>query len=75
MSFGGHSVHFLKMACMSNIAHRTAKRSEIWNLWILVTLIWGIFNLAGFKVIWGHLVHYSQKKLVIQQQLVLLRNE
>ena len=33
------------------MAGRRAKWSEIWDSLILVTYIWGTFDLAGFKVI------------------------
>ena len=41
------------MACNSKLARPTAKLSEIWDSWILVTKIWGTFDLVGFKVILG----------------------
>ncbi len=47
-----------KVACILKTAGRRAKRSDIWDMWILVTHIWGTFGLVRFKVIWGHLVHF-----------------
>ena len=32
---------------------RRAKRSELWDSWVVVQHIWGTFSLVAFKVIWG----------------------
>ena len=53
MSFWGHSVRFLKTACMLKRDGRGAKRSEIWDSGTIVINIWGTFELVGFMVIWG----------------------
>ncbi len=41
------------MACISKMAGYREKRSENWDSWTIVINIWGIFELVGFKVIYG----------------------
>ena len=36
-----------------------AKRSEIWDLGVVVACIWGTFDLLGLRSFWGHTVHLS----------------
>ena len=40
----------LKIACISKTAGRRAKRGESRDSWILVTHIWGTFDLVRVKV-------------------------
>ncbi len=64
------------MACNSKIAERREKVSEIWDSWILVTHIWGTFDLVGFKVIFGVIrctclkMALSQKRLAVEKHRV-----
>ena len=50
--WGLFGVLFSKWPVTKKIARGTAKSSEIWDSWILVTHIWGTFVLVWFKVIW-----------------------
>ena len=57
------------------------KRSEIWDSWILVTLIWDTYDLVVFKVILGSFSALvsnwpvSRKRLVVQRNEVKLGNQ
>ena len=62
------------MACKSKTAHHRAKWSEIWDSWILVTYIWGTYDLVVFKVIWGSFSALVSKWPVSQKGLVVERN-
>ena len=64
----------LKMACNSKTAHRRAKRSAIWDSWILVTYIRGTYDLIVFKVILGSFGAIVSKWPVSQKGLVVERN-
>ncbi len=48
---------FLKCLVFQNRL-AVAQKSEIWDWWMLVRHIWGIFDLVGFKVICGHSVQF-----------------
>ncbi len=41
------------MTWNSKTAGRSAKRTEIWDSWVVVTCarVWGIFNLLVFKIV------------------------
>ncbi len=41
----------LKMANILEMVNRRAKRSGIWESWVLVEYIWGVLDLIVFKVI------------------------
>ncbi len=70
-----------KMASISKMAGRRAKTTEIWESGILVTHIWGTFDLVGFKVILGSIGALmskwpvSQKRLVIKQKGLKFENQ
>ncbi len=42
----------LKMVCNSKTASHRAKWSEIWESWVVVTCIWGSFNLLAFNLVY-----------------------
>ncbi len=48
-----------KIANILEMTNRRAKRSEIWDLGVVVTCIWITLDLLGFKVIWGSFSAYS----------------
>ncbi len=61
----------LKMVCISKTAGRRAKQNGIWDAWLLVTHIWGTFDLLVFKVISGHSAHFFSKWPVTPKRLAL----
>ena len=50
------------------------KRSEIWDSWILVTYIWGTYDLVVFNVILGSFGALVSKCPVTPKRLVVERN-
>ncbi len=71
MSFWDHSVHLfqicLTQGCTSKeVAGRKVKRTEIWDLIVVVICKWGTFDLLVFNVILGHTVHFSQNGLYLE---------
>ncbi len=48
--FLGHSVYLFQNGLYLKTAGHRAKRTEIWDSWILVTHIRGTVDLVGFKV-------------------------
>ncbi len=62
------------MACNSKTARRRAKRSEIWDSWILVTYIWGTYDMVVFKVILGSFGALVSKRPVSRKGLVVEQN-
>ena len=56
------------------VVHRNAKRMKIWANGGVCNMHVGIFDLELVKVIWGHLVHFSENWAVTQKRLVLERN-
>ncbi len=53
-----------KIADISEMAKRRAKQGDICDSQVVVTCIWGIFDLLVFKILnWGYLVHLSQNRL------------
>ncbi len=65
--FGVIQCTCLKMTYISKRTGLRAKQSEIWDSWTLVAHMWGTFDLVGFKVIWGHMVHLSQNGLYVEK--------
>ncbi len=64
----------LKRACNSKTAGRRAKRSEIWDLAIVVVCIWDIFCLLVFKVMLGSSSEFVSKWPLTRKQLAVERN-
>ena len=73
-SFWGHSVHSnFRQACVSKMAGRRAKWSEIWASVVSIQCTQGTFALKSFKVILGSLGAFpifekpiSRKRLVVE---------
>ncbi len=59
------------MACNSKMAGRRAIRSEIWESGVIVTRIWGTFDLLVFKVILGSFGAFVSKWPVTQKRLAI----
>ena len=64
----------LKMACISKMARQRAKWSEIWESWVLVTYIWGTYDLVVFSH-FGVVRCTCLKMTCISKRLVIERNE
>ncbi len=60
------------MACISKTVDRRAIQSEIWDSWVLVTHIWGIYDLVVFKVILGSFGAIVSKWPVCRKWLVVV---
>ena len=70
----GHSVHLSQNSLFSKTVCRRAKRTEIWDSGILVTHIWGAFDLVGYKVILGSFSALVSKWSVSQKWLAVEQN-
>ena len=70
-----------KSANIWRTADRRAKRSEIWASWVLVTIIWGTFDLLSLKVILGSIgalcefESFDDFKTLLLPQLLIFFNE
>ncbi len=47
------------MACNSKMVGRRTKRTEIWESRVVVTCVWGTFDLLVFKVSFGLIIKWS----------------
>ncbi len=61
----------MKTADILEMAMRRAKLSEIWESGLVVTCIWGTFDLLVFKVILGSFIALVSKWPVTQKRLAI----